>query len=79
MINFTDKVGRGSYGGNQKKGILSAIFIFFFIVFGYWIIIFFLEPKDFFSDFVNQLWIIPAALVISSAQFIIDNQKNKGK
>ena len=77
-INFTGKVDRGFHVGNQKKGILSAILIFFFIVMGYWIIIYFVEPKEYFTDFMSQLWIIPVALVISSARFIIEYQKNKG-
>jgi hypothetical protein len=50
--------------------IWGEIARFFYIVFGYWILIYFLNPKHFQEDFSKELWIVPVALALTIIKFL---------
>lgn len=47
-----------------SKNILSYIGYFTYIVLGYWTVKFVSNPTIFFLQFVDELWIVPFALII---------------
>jgi len=53
--------------GNRR--LISSILIFFYIVIGYMVIVYFLDPTTFVKDLVNQWWIIPFALMVSAIRY----------
>lgn len=52
---------------NKKNtNIFVSVFSSIFIIFGYWAVVCSIDPKEFFRDFLHQLWIIPVALIFTN-------------
>ncbi|HNS37351.1 MAG TPA: hypothetical protein PKM01_06175 [Anaerolineaceae bacterium] len=54
----------------QTQRLLASILIFGYIVIGYWVIVYFLDPNTFILDLPNQWWIIPFALFVAVVRYI---------
>jgi hypothetical protein len=54
----------------KNKQLLASVIIFFYIVFGYLVIFYFLDPKTFLTDLSKQWWIILFALLVSITRYV---------
>lgn len=63
-----------------RRILFASTLIFFYIIIGYLIIVYFLNPKTFILDLPNQWWIIPFALVVAAIRFLFSRMEIlKGK
>lgn len=54
----------------KKRELIASIMIFLYVVIGYLIIMYFLDPKMFIPDLPNQWWIFPFALIVAAIRFL---------
>jgi uncharacterized membrane protein YesL len=54
----------------KKRSFFASILIFLYVVIGYLIIVYFLDPKMFILDLPNQWWIIPFAFFVALVRYI---------
>ena len=54
----------------KKRGLIASIMIFLYVVIGYLIIFYFLDPKMFIHDLPGQWWILPFALFVAAIRFL---------
>jgi hypothetical protein len=49
--------------------ITTALSFFFYVTFGYWLVMFSINPTRFRENFLHELWIVPVALTIATVQY----------
>lgn len=54
----------------KKRALIASSMIFLYIVFGYLLIVYFLDPKIFIQDLPRQWWILPFAFIVAAIRFI---------
>lgn len=66
-LQFTPKkIGEMVIKNKKNTNIFVSVFSSIFIIFGYWAVVCSIDPKEFFRDFLHQLWIIPVALIFTN-------------
>jgi len=49
--------------------ITTAMLFFLYVTFGYWLVMFSINPTRFRENFLHELWIVPVALSIAIVQY----------
>ncbi len=59
----------------KKRSLLASILIFLYVVIGYLVIVYFLDPDTFIADLQNQWWIIPFALFVAVIRYVFSRME----